>query len=324
MAKWTELIYNLPYWFILLPSWGTHVGLFVCHVKSASALSTFISEANDNRQRPDSTDHLDRTEYLPLLQRSLKFGLKTGLLSFCTFIFEVLMYIRVARGTLPLAVAFIPLWLLVGGGILDGIICKSQHFLRVLCWVLLFTSMVLAVMRSDYGMEEIRWRYVVSPIVAVLCISSATLIYIVYGHQVGYYRLTESQLTAGILYSMAALICVILVILIGELMPLSRPVEIETRFFIVVMAPLVVCLVGMGAWAVSRDEFGRLLLYGGQTAVHPMKLRWEPQGWNSVQGKGVSIIPMFGEVRCVFKCSCCFIMWCVVPVLTILTTFCRV
>ena len=288
---------DLPYWFILLPSWGTHVGLLVCHVKSASALSAFISEANDNRQRPDSTDHLDRTEYLPLLQRSLKFGLKTSLLSFCTFIFEVLMYIRVARGTLPLAVVFIPLWLLVGGGILDGIICKSQHFLRVLCWVLIFTSMILAVLRVDYDMEEIRWRYVISPIVAVLSISSATLIYIVYGHQVGYYRLTESQLTAGILYSMAALICIILVILIGELMPLSRPVEIETRFFIVVMAPLVVCLVGMGAWAVSRDEFGRLLLYGGQIAVHPMKLRWEKQGWNSVQGKGVSIIPMFGEVR---------------------------
>jgi len=300
MAKWTELIHDLPYWFILLPSWGTHVGLLFCHMKSASALSTFISEANDNRQRPDSTDHLDRTEYLPLLQRSLKFGLKTGLLSFCTFIFEVLMYIRVARGTLPLAVAFIPLWVLVGGGILDGIICKSQHFLRVLCWVLIFTSMILAVLRQDYGMEEIRWRYVVSPIVAVLSISSGTLIYIVYGHQVGYYRLTESQLTAGILYSMAALICIILVILIGELMPLSRPVEIETRFFIVVMAPLVVCLVGMGAWAVSRDEFGRLLLYGGQTAVHPMKLRWEPQGWNSVQSRGVSVIPMFGEVRYVF------------------------
>ena len=297
MARWTELIHDLPYWFILLPSWGTHVGLLVCHVKSAQALSSFISEANENRQRPDSTDPLDRTEYLPLLQRSLKFGLKTGVLSFCTFIFEVLMYVRVARGTVPLVVAFIPLWLLVGWAILDGIICKSQHFLRVLCWILLFTSMILAVLRVDYGIYEIRWRFVVIPIVAVLSISSATLIYIVYGHQVGYYRLTESQLTAGILYSMAALICIVLVILIGELMPLSRPVEIETRFFIVVMAPLVVCLVGMGAWAVSRDEFGRLLLYGGQTSVHPMKLRWEADGWNCVQSKGVSIIPMFGEVR---------------------------
>lgn len=305
MAKWTELIHDLPYWFILLPSWGTHVGLLVCHVKSAQALSRFISEANENRQRPDSTDHLDRTEYLPLLQRSLKFGLKTGLLSFCTFIFEVLMYVRVARGNLPLGIAFIPIWLIVVGGILDGVLCKSQHFLRTVCWILMFAAMILAVLRVDYDIEAIRWRFVVSPIVAVLSISSATLIYIVYGHQVGYYRLTESQLTAGILYSMAALICIVLVILIGELMPLSRPVEIETRFFVVVMAPLVVCLVGMGAWAVSRDEFGRLLLYGGQTAVHPMKLRWEANGWNLVQGKGVSIIPMFGEVRCVQVQECC-------------------
>ena len=307
MAKWTGLILGMPIWFILLPSWGTHVGLFYCHVKSAKALSTFISDANDNRQRPDSTDHLDRTEYLPLLQRSLKFGLKTGVLSFCTFIFEVLMYIRVAHGKVSLAVAFIPLWLLVGGGILDGIICKTQHLLRVFCWILIFTAMVLAVLRVDHGMEEIRWQFILSPVIAVLSISSATLIYIVYGHQVGYYRLTESQLTAGILYSMAALICIVLVLVIGEVMPLARPVEIETRLFVVVMAPLVVCLVGMGAWAVSRDEFGRLLLYGGQSAVHPKTLRWEANGWNSVQGMGVSIIPMFGEVRYVLQC--CFRMW---------------
>ena len=138
---------------------------------------------------------------------------------------------------------------------------------------------------------------IVSPIVTVLSISSATLIYIVYGHQLGYYRLTESQLTAGNLYSLAALISIVLVVVIGEVMPLSRPIEITTRVFLVSMAPLVVTLVGMGAWVVSRDEFGRLLLYGGQAAVHPRKLRWETKGWTSIQGRGVTNIPMFGEVR---------------------------
>jgi hypothetical protein len=155
-------------------------------------------------------------------------------------------------------------------------------------------------MKVDHGYDNIRWRVVVSPIVTVLSISSATLIYIVYGHQVGYYRLTESQLTAGNLYSLAALISIVLVVVIGEVIPLSRPVEIETRVFVVLMAPLVVTLVGMGAWVVSRDEFGRLLLYGGQAAVHPRKLRWETNGWTSVQGRGVTSIPMFGEVRYVF------------------------
>jgi len=60
---------------------------------------------------------------------------------------------------------------------------------------------------------------------------------------------------------------------------------------------MVVCLVGMGAWAVSRDEFARLLLYGGQAAVHPMRLRLEAKGWTSVESNGVTTIPMFGEVR---------------------------
>ena len=297
MSRWTGMLVGLPFWFIMLPSWLSHVGLFWCHLLSAKALTSFISAANDSRQRPDSRDHLDRTEYLPLLQRALKFGLKTGLISFGVFIFEILIYFRLSRGTMSWTVTLTPIWIMVLGGILDGIICQTQHFLRLICWLLLFASMVCGVLKADYGVQEIRWRTVVSPIVAVLSISSATLIYIVYGHQIGYYRLTEAQLTAGNLYSLAALISIVLVVVVGEVMPLNRPVEIETRLFVVLMAPLVVTLVGMGAWVVSRDEFGRLLLYGGQSAVHPRKLRWEKNGWTSVQGRGVTVIPMFGEVR---------------------------
>jgi hypothetical protein len=190
---------------------------------------------------------------------------------------------------------------MVVGGIVDGIICRTQHFIRVLCNLMVFVAMILACLKVDDGFNSIRWRMIVSPIVAVLSVASATLIYIVYGHQVGYYRLTESQLTAGNLYSLAALISIVLVVVIGEVIPLNRPVEIETRVFVVLMAPLVVVLVGMGAWVVSRDEFGRLLLYGGQAQVHPRKLRWEGNGWTTVQGRGVTNIPMFGEVRCVWK-----------------------
>lgn len=296
MTRWTRLMPALPFWFILLPSWLAHIGLLWLHALSVQALSRFIAEANESRQRPDSRDHLNRTEYLPLLQKSLKFGLKTGVLSFATFVFEILIYMRLAHNTLPLAVVFTPLWLLVLGGIVDGLICKTQHGLRVLCWMLSFVAMILVVLKIDYGFNSVRWRVVISPVVLVLSIASGSLIYIVYGHQVGYYRLTESQLTAGNLYSLAALICIVLVIMIGEVIPLSRPVEVETRLIVVILAPLVICLVGMGAWVVSRDEFGRLLLHGGQSAVHPRRLRWEAKGWASVQGKGVTIMPMFGEV----------------------------
>jgi hypothetical protein len=296
MARWTRLLPEIPFWFILLPSWGAHVSLFWLHILSARELSTFIADANDSRQRPDSRDHLNRTEYLPLLQRSLKFGLKTGVLSFFVFCFEILVFIRLARRSITLTAAFIPLWLIVSGGIVDGLICKTQHFLRVLCWVLTFVAMVLLVLKIDFGHDEIRWRVVTSPVVAVLSIASGSLIYIIYGHQVGFYRMTEAQLTAGNLYSLAALITIILLVMTGEVIPLARPVEIETRLFVVILAPLVVCLVGMGAWVVSRDEFGRLLLYGGQAAVHPKMLRWDAKGWKGVQGKGVTVIPMFGEV----------------------------
>jgi len=300
MARWTDILPDLAYWIVLLPSWLSHFGLLGCHVASARALSTFIAEANEKRHRQDSTDHLDRTEYLPLLQRALKFGLKTGLMSFCIFLFEVLVFLRLVKGTMSLSAALTPIWIVVVVGFLDGIICKTQHFVRVMCWALLFSSMVLAVLKVDHGFEEdvVSWRMVISPIVAMLSISSATLIYIVYGHQVGYYLLSEAQLTAGILYSVATLICILLVATLSEVIPTSYGEDVnDMRIFVVALAPLIIVLVGMGAWVVSRDEFDRLLQFGGQAAVHPMRLRLERLGWNAVETKGVTTIPMFGEVR---------------------------
>lgn len=314
MARWTMLLAKIPFWFILLPAWLAHGGLIYSHICSAKALSTFIAEANENRQRQDSTDHLDRTEYLPLLQRSLKFGVKTGVLSVFFFIFEVMLYFRFIHGTLTLSATFTTIWMIVIYHILEGFVCKTQHAIRVLCWLLLFTSMLLAVIKVDYLFESLRWRIILSPLVALLSIASASLIYIVYGHQIGYFRLSEAQLTAGILYSMATLICIVLVIVVGE-MPLERPQVMETRLFVVLLAPMVIALVGVGAWAVTKDEFERLLLYGGQPAVFPMKLRLEPQGWTSVDSKGILTIPMFGEVSyeplnsthsdAIELCSCC-------------------
>jgi len=145
-------------------------------------------------------------------------------------------------------------------------------------------------------MDFIRWKVIITPIIGVLFIGSGTLVYIVYGHNIGYYKLTESQLIAGKLYSAAAILSILIVFVFEAIMPLNKPVEIETRLFMVVVAPTIMTLVGMGAWVVSKDEYSRLLMYGGQAAVHPQKLRWQSMGWTSVQGRGVITIPMFGEV----------------------------
>jgi len=90
---------------------------------------------------------------------------------------------------------------------------------------------------------------------------------------------------------------------------------VQIRLFITFLVPLVIGLGGLGAWAVCRDEFNRLLLYGGQAAVIPLKLSLEPKGWTSVEGKGVIIIPLFGEVsfepldsdksQSIELCPCC-------------------
>jgi hypothetical protein len=159
--------------------------------------------------------------------------------------------------------------------------------------------MIMAVLKVDYHYRMLSWRLILLPLVAILLLSGVAVVYIVYGHQIGYFRLTESQLTAGVLYAMSILICTVLLVVMGEIAPLQPHVEFETRLFIAVLAPLVMSLVGVGAWAVSKDEFRRLQLQGGQTLVHPMRLRFENQGWTAVEGRGIALIPMFGEVRCV-------------------------
>eukprot|EP00558_Chaetoceros_sp_UNC1202_P003761 CAMPEP_0197235136 /NCGR_PEP_ID=MMETSP1429-20130617/2642_1 /TAXON_ID=49237 /ORGANISM="Chaetoceros sp., Strain UNC1202" /LENGTH=157 /DNA_ID=CAMNT_0042693657 /DNA_START=530 /DNA_END=1003 /DNA_ORIENTATION=- len=108
--------------------------------------------------------------------------------------------------------------------------------------------------------------------------------------------MTESQVTAGVLYS-AGSFSGLLLTLIFLVQDFVRPGSFQVMVVMVAVAPLTVSLLSLGAYAVSRDEFERLLQYGGQAAVHPMKLRLEKGGWNAVDSKGVVLIPMFGEVR---------------------------
>jgi len=297
MAKWSGLLPDATYWFLLLPCWLSHAGLFFCHIYSAKSLFSFIHDANSNRQRPDSTDHIDRTEYLPLLQRALKFGLKTGAISFSLFAFEILLYFRLAYGSPNLSIVFIPIWIIVGFGIIDGLICKTQHISRVLSWFLTLSFMVLLVLRVDCGHdEELTLQVLLSPLVALFVITMGSLMYVLYGNQIGYFRLTDSQKNAGVLYSLAAS-CVLLLSGIFYMVHMRRPNDFKIRVVMVAIAPLSVALMGLGAWAISRDEFERLLQYGGQSSVQPMKLRLEIRGWTTVESKGATVIPMFGEVR---------------------------
>eukprot|EP00956_Cyclotella_meneghiniana_P014628 scaffold22033_cov39-Cyclotella_meneghiniana.AAC.1 len=265
---------------------------------SARALSQFISEANENRQRPDSTDHLDRVEYLPLLQRSLKFGIKTGFLCFVIFIFEILLYVRlISPESISLAVTYIPLWVLSLGSIANGIVCKTQHFVYSLIWVLVVVAMVLSVLLIDYEMYQIDVSYIIITIQSMLGIIAASLVYIINGHQIGYFKLTDSQLTAGVFYASASFLAILQVAIMADTLSLPELIQLDFQLIQVILAPLVVAMAGFGAYLVTRGEFERLLRFGGQSAVIAMKLRLEADGWTSVESKGITSIPMFGDVR---------------------------
>mmetsp|Transcript_14613 Transcript_14613/g.22537 ORF Transcript_14613/g.22537 Transcript_14613/m.22537 type:complete len:557 (+) Transcript_14613:158-1828(+) len=298
-ARWTNKLSSLPYWAIFLPIWISHGGILIMHIQSALALSKFIHEANENRQRPDSTDHLDRVEYLSLLQRSIKFGVKTGVLCFVVFIFEVLLYIRLCNSTsITLAEVYIPLWILTIIYIANGIVCKSQHLLQSLVWILLFAVMLLSVIRVDYQLTGVApTSFIIALIIAILVIVTGVLIYVVYGHQIGYFQLTDSQLTAGVLYSISSMLAIVVVAIMGGALHLPEIIQLDLFMITIFLAPFVVALAGLGAYSVTRDEFDRLLRYGGQSSNTPMKLRLEANGWNSVVGNGVALIPMFGDVR---------------------------
>jgi len=297
MAKWAGVLGGISYFLVLLPFWLSHLGLMVCHMMAGRALTIFIAEANNNRTRQDSSDPFDRTEYLPLLQRALKFGLKTGLISLCIFIFEILLYMKLSSDTLSLAVVFIPLWIIVLLGILDGVICKTQHLTRLLSWMVALTCMILLVLRVDYEMNE-NWlrRCISAAPLTLLGMALMELTYVLQGNRIGYFHLTESQRTAGILYTLGVLLYMLLVIIIC-INHVERPEGFKLRVILVAMSSLSFSLVGLGAWAISRDEVDRLVQFGGQAIVHPMGLRLEPSGWTAVQSKGVMTMPMFGEVR---------------------------
>lgn len=176
--------------------------------------------------------------------------------------------------------------------------------------------MILLVLRMDYYESyELDWQMVASPMIVFLAIVISSLVYILYGNRVGYFQLTESQYTAAIFYALGSVggFALIFLFLFSHL---ARPNALELRVVMTFLAPLTVVFFGLGAWAISRDEFDRLLQHGGQAAVHPMRLRLERKGWNATESKGVTIIPMFGEVRyepldpsqknkVVELCSCC-------------------
>ena len=305
-ARFLHLLPTLPFWIIFMPSLLSHLGVLLTHIRSAKNLSHFISSTNEGRQRPDSRDQLDRTEYLPLLQRSLKFGLKTGTLCFLLFVFQLLLYLHFSaeetffgsndRKTVSLNTCLIPVWILVIGGLCDGIVCKTQSLLRIICWTMAFASMLMLVLKLDYGFDEYTWTTILFPMAIILLITGGSLIYVLYGHQLGYFQLTELQYMAGIMYCIAIFMMFCLCIVLSEVIPGMVP-DMQTRLVVVVLAPLVVGLIGSGAWGVSKDEYKRMLLLGGQQSVHPMRLRLEPAGWTCVESQGVALFPMFGEVN---------------------------
>jgi hypothetical protein len=128
-------------------------------------------------------------------------------------------------------------------------------------------------------------------------IGTVALFYIMHGHNIGYFRLTNAQYKAGILYSVASFSAIFLT-LIFLMEGLARPPSSsEITMAMIALAPLSIIMLTLGAFSVSRDEFDRLLQYGGQLAVHPMKLSLERSGWVAVDSKGVTWIPMFGEVK---------------------------
>lgn len=253
------------------------------------------------------------------MQRALKFGLKTGILCTLIFIFEVLIYIHLTKGVadgnagggdgsssgISFGSAFTPIWILVVTGILEGIVCDNQHIIRVFCWLCLCFSMMMSTIKFGDSEEakDVEWETILYPIILILCICTVFLIYLVFGHQIGYFRMTESQLTAGVSYTCSSVLSIVLMILSlqheeqqqnGQQQQQNDVYDI--KIFMTILCPLSFLLTGMGAWAVSRDEYHRLLQYGGQATVYPMKLRFEDDGWTCVESKGVMIIPFFGEV----------------------------
>ena len=302
MAKWTGLLQNFSTILILLPCFLSHLALLFLHIYSIKNLTSFIAKANNNRMKPDSTDHIDRTEYLPLLQRSLKFGIKTGAISFLFFIFEILLLCKEQYGKLSLKLVFLPIWIITLSGMTDGFICKSQHLSSVIGWVVLFVWLIMLVIKIDHAdsvlAQEMDWRTILIPLGVLVAMCSGVLLHVVHGHHIGYYRLTSTQYMAGWLYFLTNVSHLTLVwIFLSNASISASSFESGQRALINILTPCSVMFMSLAAYFISRDEFERLLQFGGQADVQPKTLNLESDGWNVVESKGVTWVPMFGEIK---------------------------
>ena len=93
------------------------------------------------------------------------------------------------------------------------------------------------------------------------------------------------------------MLAILVVAIIGGAIKLPEIIQLDLFLITIFLAPFVVALAGLGAYLVTRDEYDRLLRYGGQSLNTPMRLRLEENGWNSVVDNGVASIPMFGDVK---------------------------
>ncbi|EJK62314.1 hypothetical protein THAOC_17079, partial [Thalassiosira oceanica] len=178
----------------------------------------------------------------------------------------------------------------------DGRAVLHPSVLYSAVWFLIFMSMLMSVLRLDLNVYSVQ-PYIVIAVMALLGVVSGTLIYIVHGHQVGYYKLTDAQLTAGVFYATSSFLAVLVVSIMADALSLPDLIQVDLLIVIVLLSPVVVILGGLGAYFVSRDEYDRLLEHGGQNAVVPMDLVLEQDGWTSVLGRGTVQIPLFGDVE---------------------------
>jgi hypothetical protein len=219
-----------------------------------------------------------------------------GMISGSMLMFEILIYFRIAKESMSLSRMLTPLWIITTLAILNGIVCKTQHILSLFSWILLFIFMMLVVLRVDYGFTTIEANVIVAPVILLLTVVTFIWLYILYGHKIGYFRLTQWQVKASLLYSLGTVTSLASIMLLVNWWS-YYPFGTGMRFLMCVLTPLTVALVGFAAWSVNRDEFERLLRFGGQVAVHPMKLRFEKNGWTAVDGIGVVTVPMLGLIE---------------------------
>ncbi|KAI9916020.1 hypothetical protein PsorP6_008650 [Peronosclerospora sorghi] len=267
---------RINWWLVFVPFWLANIAMLYAHLTS-------IRHAKALRRWAD-VDSMSNEPLLPLLRRIVLVYAISFPLTILLLWSELAFCASLQKTTITsLYICYAPLMVIQVAFVVRYLLCRSDSTLPGICWALLFVFTLLMSYQTDtqrhfealeMAKPPISWWIVFAPLFTFELIMAGSLLLILYNEFSGIYRLTRSQLSASVLYTLALVAGVS-----GELMLLEKVDYHWGRTFTfpsgMVCFGLVCACIAM--YIVGRHHVGELMASKGGAV--PVPLTRTANGW---------------------------------------------